>query len=96
VFRTSMSPRRRQLHGRRGFALIELPLVFLFLSAGGLLVAYLFSLFSGPAPWYAWVIASVTLPALLFALCFVFAWIETITRLPDPPKSPATDRSTTE
>ena len=42
------------------FALIELPLVLVFLALNGLLIAFIFSLFTGPAPWYAWLIAALT------------------------------------
>ena len=49
---------------RSAFALIELPVVVLLLILAGLLVAFIFSFFTGPAPWYAWVIAGLTLPAI--------------------------------
>jgi hypothetical protein len=84
----------RHPHSRRGFALIELPLFLLFLAGGGLLVAFLFSLFSGPAPWYAWVVAAVTLPVVLLSVCFVSIAAEP--RSPGPPGSHRPDKPTTD
>jgi hypothetical protein len=84
----------RRPHSRRGFALIELPLFFLLLAGGGLLVAFLFSRFSGPAPWYAWVISAVTLPIILLTVCFVSIAAEP--RLQGPPDSSRPDKPTTD
>ena len=55
---------------RHAFALIELPAVLILLFVGGLFVAFVFSLFAGPAPWYAWILAGAILPvmAILFGI----------------------------
>jgi hypothetical protein len=40
---------------QRGFAAIEgLAVLVVMLAMAGLVVAFVFSFFTGPAPWYAW------------------------------------------
>jgi hypothetical protein len=59
------------MRSRSAFALIELPMFLLVLFLCGLLIAFVFSLFSGPAPWYAWLICGLILPVALLLLVAV-------------------------
>ncbi|MEL6109625.1 MAG: hypothetical protein AAFU85_26755 [Planctomycetota bacterium] len=61
---------------KRGFGLIELPLVLMLYFLGGLFVAYAFRQFSGPAPWYAWLLCGVIAPGSLFVLGGVTAILD--------------------
>jgi hypothetical protein len=61
---------------RRGFAPLELPIVLLLLVLGGLLVAFVFSFFVGPVPWYAWIAAGLTLPIAASVMSVVLICIE--------------------
>ena len=54
---------------RTAFALIELPAVLFLLALAGFSVALVFRCFSGPAPWYAWVLATLVAPAELVLFC---------------------------
>lgn len=47
--------------------------MLLVLSVCGLFVAFIFSLFSGPAPWYAWVICGLVLPVGVMLLAIMNA-----------------------
>lgn len=53
---------------RNAFALIELPVFLFVLFLSGLLIAFVFSRFSGPAPWYVWLICGLILPVCLLLL----------------------------
>lgn len=52
---------------RRGFALIELPLVLFILALIGLAVVVAVRLLAGPVSWYWWPIGFITLPAIFMA-----------------------------
>jgi hypothetical protein len=49
-------------------------LLLLFLS--GLFIAFVFSLFSGPAPWYAWLLCGLILPVGLLFLAGISFLVE--------------------
>jgi hypothetical protein len=56
---------------RSAFAPIELPMVLCVFFLSGLLIAFVFSRFSGPAPWHAWLICGLILPVGLLVLAGV-------------------------
>ena len=65
---------------RKAFALIELPVVLIVLFLAGLLVAFVFSLFSGSAPWYAWLICGLILPVGASLLAVTGAFLDGVDR----------------
>lgn len=61
---------------RRGFVLIELPLVLGLLATIGLGIVLVIRFFADNVPWYAWPLGGAAPPCLLIVAAVAYSWRE--------------------